>query len=899
MDGRERGPAEPGDDQAAQVADLRRLVEVHRDLARAAAAAERATRAELRATEAELRKVRADLKEVDRRFTAFRARRFVRVAVAIADRVGRLRRRGAKRPPPAPGTEPGSGPATAAGATTAGAAGTEPEPGAEPGTTPATPPAAAAARPTEAEEAATRARLLAAGEAPARTEGPLVSIVMPTRDGAGHLRRTLPSLARSAYANLELIVVDNASGDDTAAVLAAFAPGFPVTVIRNEQNESYAAANNAAARAAGGGLLLFLNNDVQPVGAHWLGHLVETLDAPDVTAAGARLVYPSGEAGPRAGRRFADLTLQHAGVWFRPGDGAPLASPIGVGEAPDGADAVAVRDVPALTAACLLVRRAAFEAVGGFDEGYEYGQEDVDLCLRLRAAGWRLVYDGRAVLWHHESATRVLDDAATRRRRTAANRERFLGTWSRRLFRTTLADAIDAKGFWRPPLHVGLVPSPSDRAAADRAAALRATGWAVSELRGDGAAGGEDPPLDALLVADPAHDVRTDPGGLIRVGIVDPGEIEAWLAAPWLPDLDVVVAASATSAERIAAATGIAVTIAQDPLAPGVVHDALAGWVGARRIAIRSPVPSWEVAPTWGDHHFARDLQRALRRLGRPTRLQLLPDWSQPWAARDDVAINLVGVAVPPSAPGQLSVLWQISHPDLASPGLYERHDLVFVASDPFARWMGDRVTVPVAPLHQATDPARFAPGRAGRAHELLFVANSRGVRRHLLDDLLPTDRELAVYGHGWTPERLDPAHRAGELIPNDVLAGFYAAAGIVLNDHWADMQREGFLSNRLYDAAAAGAFVISDAIDGLREEFDGGIVGYHGRDELRALVDAYLADPDARAARAARARAAVLARHTFDHRAREILAAIAPLEAARAGAVVPPLDGRPSAGAS
>jgi spore maturation protein CgeB len=197
-------------------------------------------------------------------------------------------------------------------------------------------------------------------------------------------------------------------------------------------------------------------------------------------------------------------------------------------------------------------------------------------------------------------------------------------------------------------------------------------------------------------------------------------------------------------------------------------------------------------------------------------------------------------------------------------------------------------VSVPVQPLHQASDPERFAPGREGPAHELLFVANSRGVRRHIVDDLLPTERDLAVYGRGWTPERLDPRYLAGELVPNEDLAGFYAAAGIVLNDHWTDMQREGFLSNRLYDASAAGAFVISDAIDGLREEFDGGVVAYHGPAELHALVDAYLADPGARAACATRARASVLARHTFGHRAQEILAAVAPLEAARPPAVVP-----------
>jgi len=842
MDGRAQGRAgeEPGAEElAAQVEELARLVEVQRALGRADAATVRATRAQLRDTEAERTALR-------REYTAFRARRSVRAGVALADRLRRLRSIGRRPSPPAP----------------------------------------PAPRPPATDPTATLTRLAAAAEVPARTAGPLVSIVMLTRDGADHLRRTLPALATSAYPNVELIVVDNASTDDSAAVLSAFAPGFPVTVIRNERNDSYSNANNAAVAACRGSLVLFLNNDVQPVGPHWLGHLVESIEAPGVAAVGARLVYPLGEAGPRAGSRFADLTLQHGGVWFAPRDGAPQASPIGAGDDPDGPVAAAVREVPALTAACLLVRRDAFEAVGGFDAGYLYGQEDVDLALRWRAAGWRLLYDGRAVLWHHESATRVLDDRAARRARSAANRERFVATWACRLTRTSLLDAIAGGAFWRAPLQVGFVASPSG-SVAGRVGALRGLGWVVGEVATAAGIGAAEPPFDVLLLADPAHDPRPDPGGLVRVGIVETADADAWLAAPWLPDLDLVVAADAATAQRIGAATAIPVTVAADPLAPAVVRDALAAWVGARRVTIRSAAPSWDVAASWGDHHFARDLQRALRRLGRPTRLQLRDEWRQSWAARDDVAINLLGVSEPPCAPGQVNVLWQISHPDMASPELYERHDLVFVASDPFAAWMRDRVSVPVRPLHQATDPDRFAPGRDGPQHELLFVANSRGVRRHVVDDLVPTDRELAVYGRGWTPERLDPRYLAGELVPNDVLAGFYAAAGIVLNDHWTDMQREGFLSNRLYDASAAGAFVISDAIDGLRDEFDDGVVAYHGRAELHALVDAYLADPDARAARAARARAAVLAHHTFDHRAQEILAAIAPLEAARPPAVV------------
>jgi GT2 family glycosyltransferase len=390
---------------AAQVEELRRLVEVQRALGRADAATVRVTRAALRESEAE----RAALR---REHTAFRARRSVRVGVALADRMRRLR----------------------------GAIGRRPAP-----------PAPPAQRPPAIDPGATQARLAAAADVPARTTGPLVSIVMLTRDGAGHLRRTLPALASGAYPNVELIVVDNASTDDSAAVLAAYAPGFPVTVIRNERNESYSDANNAAVRACRGSLVLFLNNDVQPVGPHWLGHLVESMESPDVAAVGARLVYPLVQTGPRAGSRFADLTLQHGGVWFAPRDGAPQASPIGAGGDPDGAVAAAVREVPALTAACLLVRRDAFEAVGGFDAGYLYGQEDVDLALRWRAAGWRLLYDGRAVLWHHESATRVLDDRTARRERSVANRERFVGTWACRLSRTTLLDAIAGGGSWRAP----------------------------------------------------------------------------------------------------------------------------------------------------------------------------------------------------------------------------------------------------------------------------------------------------------------------------------------------------------------------------------------------------------------------------------------------------------------
>ena len=156
---------------------------------------------------------------------------------------------------------------------------------------------------------------------------------------------------------------------------------------------------------------MFLNNDTIPLGG-WLQGLVEEVKAhPDVAVVGSKLLYPND-------------TIQHAGVVFSRAFGTPyhLYSGFPV-------DALVVnrrREFQVVTAACMLVRREVFEAVGGFDEGYRNGFEDVDLCLKIREQGGRVVYQPKSVLYHLESQT------PGRKDHDAENGRRLLGRWEGR-----------------------------------------------------------------------------------------------------------------------------------------------------------------------------------------------------------------------------------------------------------------------------------------------------------------------------------------------------------------------------------------------------------------------------------------------------------------------------------
>jgi hypothetical protein len=308
---------------------------------------------------------------------------------------------------------------------------------------------------------------------------------------------------------------------------------------------------------------------------------------------------------------------------------------------------------------------------------------------------------------------------------------------------------------------------------------------------------------------------------------------------------------------------------------------ALRAWAEAPHVAVHIGPLTWKAAKSWGDLPFGRAVQKAFERRGWRATLHVFEERDMAPARRADLALHIFGNRAPTVREGQPSILWLISHPDFVTRDLCAPYQIVAVASQPFSEdlqaWLGADGPAFIV-LHQATDPEVFFPEPGAPAHDLLFVGSSRGVHRPILDALMGTRHELAVYGRGWSPDLLDPRHVRGVWIPNPELRRYYAAAAIVLSDAYADMRDEGFIPNRVYDAAASGAFVISEPIAGLAQELDGAVATYADREELLATVDHYLAHPSERRARAETGRRAVLARHTFDHRVATILDAASPL---------------------
>jgi GT2 family glycosyltransferase/2-polyprenyl-3-methyl-5-hydroxy-6-metoxy-1,4-benzoquinol methylase/tetratricopeptide (TPR) repeat protein len=233
------------------------------------------------------------------------------------------------------------------------------------------------------------------------------SIIIPVFNKLELTQQCLMSLAEvTTGTSYEVVIVDNHSTDGTAEFLETV--GGDVQVLRNATNLGFAKACNQGARAARGKHLVFLNNDTIPK-AGWLDPLIqEVYSHDDVAVVGSKLLYPNN-------------TIQHAGVVISRLYQTPYHLFLGF---PENLPAVNTRrEFQVVTAACMLVRKETFEEVGGFDESFVNGFEDVDLCLKIRQLGKKVVYQPKSCLYHLESQT------PGRKTHDAANADRLLARW--------------------------------------------------------------------------------------------------------------------------------------------------------------------------------------------------------------------------------------------------------------------------------------------------------------------------------------------------------------------------------------------------------------------------------------------------------------------------------------
>jgi GT2 family glycosyltransferase len=234
-----------------------------------------------------------------------------------------------------------------------------------------------------------------------------LSVIIPNRDHADDLARCVNGIPQQVegYA-VEIVIAENGSRQPaTQAFYAQLSQERRVKICTWTQPFNYSLINNFAVEHASGDVLLFLNNDIEAINADWLARMLEHALRPQIGCVGAKLLYP-------------DRTIQHAGIILGIGGIAGHSHKYFPAEA-DGyfGRLKVIQNVSAVTAACLMVRREVFTSVGGFDPDFQLAFGDVDLCVRIQAAGYRNLFTPYAELYHHESKTRGVEDTEEKKER--------------------------------------------------------------------------------------------------------------------------------------------------------------------------------------------------------------------------------------------------------------------------------------------------------------------------------------------------------------------------------------------------------------------------------------------------------------------------------------------------
>jgi GT2 family glycosyltransferase len=254
---------------------------------------------------------------------------------------------------------------------------------------------------------------------------PLASLIIPTRDRADFLQVCIRSiLERTLYRRYEILIIDNDSREAATTRLFERLRKEPAIRILHCSGEfNFSGLNNLATREAKGSFLAFVNNDIEVIDGGWLDEMISLAARPDTGCVGAKLLYPDGR-------------IQHAGIAIGIGGLAGHLQRFSAGDAPGYMNQLHfTRNVSAVTAACLVVRKEVFAEVAGFDENeLKVAYNDVDLCLKVREAGYLNVWTPYAELIHHESASRGFDYSPTNIRRFVREANVIRRRWGNKFY---------------------------------------------------------------------------------------------------------------------------------------------------------------------------------------------------------------------------------------------------------------------------------------------------------------------------------------------------------------------------------------------------------------------------------------------------------------------------------
>jgi len=732
--------------------------------------------------------------------------------------------------------------------------------------------------------------------------GVLVSIIIFNKSGIKYLKKIIFTLVDEAISiRYEIIVIGDFSTDSSVnyliGTLEKIAPKVPFQLIQNQVNESFSKANNKAVKQAKGKYIVLLNNDVEPLSG-WLNYLLYSAEQIDnIGSVGARLIYPYRKPvrfrNPFKKHQDRSCKIQHSGIAFKNEGSQFRPYNIGNGHSVDDPDILQSRQKIALTAACLLIPKAVYLEVGGLDESYHYGGEDVDFGLKLHNAGYINYYCAEAVLYHHEFGTQNKEKKSKGAKRRQANLEIFQNKWFLQIKKLYWKEKIvgDSYLYAEKPLLIAIAIIDDSEKNTVSKLFLQESKWEVvflSKKKGEWYKIPEA--VDLLLCPHASYALDKLPARqkhLLCIAWVS-DNLAQWCKSSSLDKYTIVFVSDKYSCDSMKESrkeySQQSTFLLPDSSNTDIIRQVLVKRFLRPSIVIKIAALSWDVTYSWGDYHMAVLLKEQLEIEGYSVLLQIFPEWDNEEGQECDIALVFRGMRRYVTKRHQINIMWNISHPNMITIDEYEEYDHVFIASHFWANEMANKLTVPVDAMLQCTDLNRFhEPNEQEKLNyqqQLLFVGNSRNIYRKILKDLLPTDYNLAVYGRHW--KKLIPKkYIRGEYLQNDLLYKHYGSADILLNDHWDDMREKGFVSNRIFDGLACGAFIITDKVNGMGE-LEKYVEIYETVKELKEKIEFYLANPSKRVLKAEKNMEYIRENHTFKQRAKQISSSIEALKKAK-----------------